>query len=426
MAVLILPSVQMVTRWIPEPELHGVDFEEEIPSFSYQSWYQFEFQPKLHAYLEDHYGFRPNMIRLFNQIDYSLFREPHGSGVIIGKQGYLYEHWFIDAHFGSNYIGDEIIETAITRLEAIRSHLLEHGTQLLVVVTPSKADFWPEYIPDRLKSEYATTNYEAITYHLWKRGFPMLDLNRWFIDMKDQTPAPLFPKTGTHWSHYGAFFSLDTLSSFIGRYLDRPMPRISLTQTTPVDSIVYPDHDLEQLMNLAFKLPRLKMAYPNIHFHQPDHYQLPRGVVISDSFFWELFNINLTGKLFEEVKFWYYFNSIYPDSYEDPVTVPELDLKQTLYEQDVIILMACPATIHQLGWGFIEKAFIELVAGITPDEWAKVHAKMMQEYMEAIRNTPEWFDHVVSKAQTRGIPVDSMMQIDAAYMVDQYILQGGL
>jgi hypothetical protein len=46
------------------------------------------------------------------------------------------------------------------RLTRLRKTLKEQGTELIIALTPSKADYWPEYIPDRYHQEKSLTNYE--------------------------------------------------------------------------------------------------------------------------------------------------------------------------------------------------------------------------------------------------------------------------
>lgn len=84
--------------------------------------------------------------------------------------------------------------------------------------------------------------------------------------------------------------------------------------------------------------------------------------------------------------------------------------------------MANPSNIQNIGWGFLERATKELYQ----PEWQKEYEKMVREYIQAIHNTPEWENQIIEKAKQKGIPVDSMMLLNATFMVEQYLLKNDL
>ncbi|MDD2571330.1 MAG: hypothetical protein PHV14_05035 [Bacteroidales bacterium] len=424
LGIIMIPALQMVTGLVHERKLYGAYYEQEWPEFKVKEWLDFTYQPKLHRYLEQNYGFRASFIRLYNQIDFSLYKKNNASGVVYGKEGYLYEEWFISAHYGRDYIGDEAITTMTRRLTRLRKTLKEQGTELIIALTPSKADYWPEYIPDRYHQEKSLTNYEAMARSFQENGLPTIDYNRLFMEQKEQARYDLFPKTGTHWSHYGSRVALDTLVDFVSQVMQRPMPDVELQPTVPTRKLLSPDDDMERLMNLAFKTKHVETGYPEILYKGADTLDLPRVIVIADSFFWNMFNLALNGKAFKEVKYWYYFNSVYPDSFKTPTTVNDLNLKEEVLNADLILIMGCPATINNLGWGFIERGFRELVLGLSEEGWNSEYQKKIVEVEKQIRKNPEWFKHVSEKADKLSIPLDTMIQRDARYMVDEMIKRG--
>jgi hypothetical protein len=414
----------MITGILPEKRLNGAYYEEKWPHFTGKGWIENTYQPRFHNYLQQNYGFRTFFIRLYNQIRFSLFNQVTGSGVILGKNNYLYEEWFIDSHYGIDYAGDQTIATYTSRLVNLREALNRMNTELIVVLTPSKADFWPEYIPDRYRKTASKTNYQAFHESFTSAGIPLIDFNQYFIDVKQTAHFPLFPKTGTHWSHYGARVALDTLVGFIAATLKRPMPDIELLATVPSDTLMNPDDDLEQLCNLIFPMWHLEAGYPEMVFKGAENMDLPAAIVIADSYFWPMFNLHLNERVFSDLKYWYYNSTIYPDNNISPLTTKQIDLKTEIDKADLVILMACPATINSFGWGFIERGFRELVLGMTPEQWEREYQKMIGEYRQAIFNTPEWIEHIRGKADKMKLPFDTVLQRDAKYMVDQMILRG--
>jgi len=51
---------------------------------------------------------------------------------------------------------------------------------------------------------------------------------------------------------------------------------------------------------------------------------------------------------------------------------------------------------------------------------------MVREYIRAIHNTPVWEKQIEESAREKGVPKDSLMLLNARYMVDQYLLKNDL
>jgi hypothetical protein len=420
--IIGLPAFQTLTRIFPQKELNGVFYREPMPRLTWDQWIHFRYQPLLNRQVEHQFGFRPFFIRLYNQLDYSLFSQPHGTGIVVGKEGFLYERWFITAHFGDDFVGQDSIDFRVRQLRQVRNYFNQHGKELMVIVGPSKADFYPEYIPDWIKSDPSATNYERMVKGIQKAGIPLLDFNRLFLKLKDPEACPLFPKTGTHWSHFGARYASDSLSGFVGALMKRPMPAFSLGPAEPGDSVVNPDDDLEKLMNLFFPLSKTPLCYPSVLSQPAEGFHLPSAIVVGDSFFWEMFNIPLKNRIFSDVKYWYYNSSVYPDSFRDSLHTSQLKFPEAFDHTDLIILMANPSNIQSIGWGFPGRVVRELCQ----PGWEKEYEKMILDYIRAINNTPSWKNQIERNARDQGVPTDSLIRLNAKYMVEQYLLQHDL
>lgn len=414
--------MQTLTRILPENRLNGVEKNQTINKPTWDDWYHFRFQPELNKYVEQNFGFRTFFVRLYNQMDYSLFRQAHGSGVVLGKEGYLYEQWFIDSYFGKDYVGESNIRSKIRQLKQVRSYFRQNGKELAILIAPGKAHYFPEYIPDRLKGSVAKNNYQELASGIREAGIPLIDFNQWFLAIKDTITCPLFPKTGTHWSHYGARLASDSLSGFVSSLLNRPLPRFWLKEGWPTDSVLNPEDDLEKLMNLFHPLPRIPLCHPNVVSQPSKGFSLPSAIVIGDSFFWDMFNIPLKDRIFKEVQYWYYNSSVYPESYSDTLSTHQLKFPDVFADKDLVMIMVNPSNIHDAGWGFLERAISELYE----PEWQKEYDKMVGEYIQAIRNTPDWEKQIITQAKEQGIPVDSLLRINAIYMVEQYLQNNDL
>ena len=421
-AIIGIPAIQTLTRILPEKKLNGMVYDQPLPKLAWDDWVHFRYQPGLNRHVEQNFGFRNFFVRFYNQIEYSLFRQPHGSGIVIGKKGYLFEEWFITAHYGMNYIGEDAIKSKIRQLRQIRNYFKHNGKELMVIIAPGKADFYPEYIPEQAKDFQAMTNYAEMSKGFLKAGIPLLDFNHLFQEMKDTVSCALFPQTGTHWSHYGARIAADSLSGFIGSLMKRPMPEFHLGQAEYADTTIYPDNDLEILMNLYFPLPRKPLCYPKVISQPSEGFALPSAIVIGDSFFWEMYNLPLTGRIFKDISYWYYNSTVYPDSYTDSLKTNQLKFPDIFEKTDLVILMANPSNLQDIGWGFPDRAINELYQPAGQKEYDK----MVQEYIRAIHNTPAWEKQIIENAREKGVPKDSLIFLNARYMVEQYLLTNDL
>jgi hypothetical protein len=212
--------------------------------------------------------------------------------------------------------------------------------------------------------------------------------------------------------------ALDTLSGFISTIIHRPLPDIRLEYSLPTYHVQGPDHDLGKLINLIFPLPDNPMCYPRVVRADSAGYNLPSALVIGDSYFWQMYNIGLNNLLFNDLQYWYYNSTIFPDSYVQLRKADQVPLPEGLGFADLIILMANPANIQDIGWGFIDRVMMQ---EINP-AWQKEYDKMVREYIQAIHNTPQWERQIEQKARENGVPKDSQMLLDARFMVEQYML----
>ena len=98
------------------------------------------------------------------------------------------------------------------------------------------------------------------------------------------------------------------------------------------------------------------MAYPNIRFQSDSGKTKPSVLVVSDSFYWGMFNFGISSA-FTDSHFWFYNNQVYPEGNHGPIQVSQLNIKEEIAKHDIIVIMATEATLPSLGWGFIENVY---------------------------------------------------------------------
>jgi len=352
---LFSPLIQSGCLLFKIAPLNGAISKPEDVPFSLEKWFTGEYQTKKETYLNETFGFRELFIRINNQIAFSLFNKAKANGVIIGKKNYLYEENYIKAYYGLDYLGYDSIEQKMKKLSFISDTLAKLHKNIIIVFAAGKGSFYPEYFPDNRKTVKGITNIKTHIEFAKKYGIRYIDFNSYFIANKYKSKYPLYPQYGIHWSHYGMCIAADSIIKYIEKTRNIHMPHIYWNKVN-IDNPKETDYDIADGMNLKFKLKSFKMAYPQVQIESDSGKTKPSVIVISDSFYWGMFNFGI-GNTFKNSHFWYYNKQIYPDSYQSPLETSQVDLRQQIASNDVIILMATEATLPKLGWGFIDKAY---------------------------------------------------------------------
>ncbi len=354
MSLLLLPSIQKEVKIFKIRALKGYYILSKKDSLSVKSWFDGSFQEKYTNYLNDHVGFRPPLVKIHNQIKYSLYDEVGAAGVVVGKNNYLYEQNYIDAYFGKDFLGEDSIQSIVNSLTFIRDTLKSKGTEMLVCLAAGKGSFYPEYFPNEYENnKRGKTNMEIFSSELTKKDIPLINFNSWFCSIKDTSKYPLYPQYGIHWSEYGMTIVADSLIRFTEKLLQVDMPNYVITDVELSKKPLKTDYDVGESLNLLFKMPTFPMAYPKTYWESDSTFQRVKAIVISDSFFWGIYNMGIMSTSFEPGGFWYYFEQAYPNDKK----VSELNIKEELESQDIIIFITTEATIARFPFGFIEEVY---------------------------------------------------------------------
>ncbi|MCO5264297.1 MAG: hypothetical protein M9948_00175 [Lentimicrobium sp.] len=322
MLMISLPLIQQIMPIFNETPLKGAYELYKKPSPTIDSILNGTFQEAFNNYAEHNIGFRANLVRINNQIAYSLFDTALANGVVIGKEHYLYEINYIKALKGWDFVGMKSITNQVNKTAFINHKLREAGKTLLLIFAPGKTRFLPEYIPDayNAKASSDTTNYQAYIEQYSKTEVPLIDFNDWFVKMKDTASYPLFPQCGIHWSAYGVALALDSIIRYIEIDRNIDMVDFGWDSITVTDQLQNPDYDIAEGMNLLFTIPHYPMAYPRITYGNTNGKIKPNAIVVSDSFYWNIFGKGYSNRIFTDNNFWYYNKEVHNPEWPAPKT----------------------------------------------------------------------------------------------------------
>ncbi|PLX07482.1 MAG: hypothetical protein C0596_11155 [Marinilabiliales bacterium] len=262
---LFVPLLVKSLNLVNEQPLGGVTYKIDKPILTDSTWFNGEFQILAERYINENIGLRGTVIRINNQIDFTFYKKTGAEKVVIGKDNYLYENNYIDAYLGTDYIGDEKINSLSNQAKKCEEIMEDMSIKLLFVFAPGKASFYPEYIPENYpKLEKSTkTNYKEFKKSLQSNNLNYIDFNSWFINMKDTSTYPLFHKAGIHWSYYGMYLCADSLIKKVEKDINKDLPELSLENLEISSEQRHTEYDLGNLMNLYYPIKTYDLAYPS-------------------------------------------------------------------------------------------------------------------------------------------------------------------
>jgi hypothetical protein len=280
---------------------------------------------------------------------------------------------------------------------------------LLVILCPDKPTFYPEYIPARYrKNPNKLTNAGYFAKRCADKGINVIDFNPWFLAMKSRSPFPLIPKTGVHWSYYGAYLAADSMARYLREKTGYPVPRIILDSISKPDFPIGEDNDMGATLNLIWGIPCPKLGYPK--FHAPVNSGLPKpsALFVGDSFYWNWYNSGMIKTLFSNSDFWYYCKDVYPRADNKSLTVSEIDAENVIKKQNIIVLIQVNGAYGNPGYGFTEIA----QRGLDPDNDRLLKAERM------ILTHPQWVEDIKKKAKEVHVTFEKQLQEDALWLIN--------
>ncbi len=175
------------------------DFLDNERNFNRNFFYE------LSDWFEDHIGFRDNMMKIYSNIMVNGFGLSSSDRVVFGSDGWMFytpDNNLELVKGGYPLTDDMLIKIAETQ-QRISDYYSEAGKEYFLVITPSKATVYPEYIPggDYRISETAA---DILTDYIRENTtVKVVNVKDGLIDAKDE--GQLFLKTDTHWNQLGSY-----------------------------------------------------------------------------------------------------------------------------------------------------------------------------------------------------------------------------
>lgn len=400
--------------------LNGAFAKAEDTAFGGPAWFSGRYQALKNEYLKQNFGFRNSYVRLNNQLDFTLFKKINTEHVIAGKADVYFEENYIDAYYGNNFVGKENLDRLAGKLKQAQDILRSYNIALEILFLPGKASFYPEYIPEERVQEKKPRNYDYLVGAANAKQLDFIDFNAWFRQLKGSTVHDLYPAGGIHWSNYGALLAYDSLLKHIEQRTPVSLRSPKIEKIEFSDKLRDPDNDIVEALNLIRNPPMLSMPYAQYRWTERPGVTRPAALFIGDSYFWNWYHQGLVNNTFTDARFWYYCQTIYPDTLPER-EVKGIDFRKEVEKNKVVVLMATETNIHDIGWGFADKVIQSFppkgpVTSVAEDDARR--RIYISYFSEEIRKTPAWLASVEQKAKEKGISAEAMIALDAAYLYD--------
>lgn len=183
-------------------ELYGEEVVTKKPNMDFHSILSGDYQQLYGEWFEENLSVRNIMVRSYNELLYKL--QVTNNSIICGKDNWLYSTDYVEAYY--KYIQLPNVEITYPeyakKIKTIQDRLKKRGKTFIYVISPSKAEIYPEYIPFRYKNmNYLErkTNREREIGEFKRNNVNYYDTKEDMLKIKETRPA--FYRQGIHWSY---------------------------------------------------------------------------------------------------------------------------------------------------------------------------------------------------------------------------------
>ncbi|MEZ4722020.1 MAG: hypothetical protein R2813_09115 [Flavobacteriales bacterium] len=328
--------------------LSGYLFEDTLVSPTLGRAADMTFQRSANRVVTKTFGFREAMIRLHNQLMYSMFDEC-GPFVLKGKDDYLFEGTYIPAVCGENYLGVDRLNHVADSLQFLDQLLNDHGKKFLFIIAPNKLRYHQNKLD--LECDGVFTNYSEMRQLIHERGIEMVDFISEFQGLDHK--YPLFSKSGSHWSLYGASLAAQRIQE----KLDDLGVSEGMLVMTELKVDEYPrktDKDLHGLLNIVTRPGKEELAYPRLVFEGK---RQAKALIVGDSYYTMFVYLGIVNEMFApDSKMLYYNKSVMTTDVNNRGELTEQMRMNALNDAEVVILLSNEDAFTTLGWGFMNDA----------------------------------------------------------------------
>jgi alginate O-acetyltransferase complex protein AlgJ len=363
---LAFPLADAALHIVPQVKLKGAVRETARAKLTLASYLSGDYQQAFEGWFTAQLAVRGHLVRTDNELNLRAFRQFNPStntALILGEHGFIYERDYVDAFNRRDLVPASELEQKVTRLKLLQDYLEQRGSTLLVVISPSKALTYPEYLPPRYVDTRwpdLPTNYARFRPLLQNSGVHFIDAQEQFSSGKAASPFPFFANSGAHWNDPAACDITSQIAAFVKQQSKTAMLDLRCTPVTMRSAPVGKDRDLSDLANLMFE-ERLFRPTPYSASHVvPTGHPIarPSVLLVGSSFVWAILGFLGEHRIVSpRTSFFYYYSSRVPlVGAGKPLDRAKLDWNADVFSRSAVVIEVNAAVVQHVGWGFLEDA----------------------------------------------------------------------
>lgn len=211
--LLALPGLQWATQGFPDTPL-----DENRTAVASPIWSKNDLKGYLlgwQSWFNDQYPARNLLIRLKNQIDYSIFS--YSDQIHIGPNGWMFYRSVIDVQKPAiERLSPENEDQIIANLTTLNTWLKSRGIILLVMDNELKDSIYPEELPHSIPSRPSPSFYQNLRKRIATETDAIyLDASLLLTELKME--RPVFHRTDFHWNDPAAFAASEAIVNRLAR-----------------------------------------------------------------------------------------------------------------------------------------------------------------------------------------------------------------
>lgn len=258
MAVLTLLMPVIFSKLDRYFSTSGVEAVQAFPEITGRALLGGEAQAEFERYVQQNLPGKPLMVRLRNQITFSLLHTTPNINYSLNADRNLFTWGNVSYYMQYNEpVTDDYARELVGKIRQLEALANQNDIQLFVFVTPCKIRYCEEELPwvDRVMAPpRGEGSYERLIRALEDSGVNYFDGIAYIDSHRDEFDPriPLFYRTGIHWSSYVG----NMVGVAFGDYLEDKsgynLPEVRIS-ARPCEEPVFPDSDAFETFNLLQK-----------------------------------------------------------------------------------------------------------------------------------------------------------------------------
>jgi hypothetical protein len=359
-------------KFVEEEKLVGASADTVKPQWDFGSYLNGEYQKNFEDWYFLNFSLRGNAIKQYSQMKYSLFNTSPNENVVRGKEEVLFEKEYIEEYLGiEEPVAQEYLIDLTNDIKFIEDKCKEFGKEFYLIITPSKADFYSDSIPDKyykIASVKGINNEETRDYNrfiklLKEKDIRYFDTKDYLMEKREELGIPLYAKTGIHWNYVSAAYSLQRFIEISNNTSKLNLKNFGISNVQQSETPFHSDDiDIYSIMNVPkgkmdelYYSPEIKSI---ANEGEDNNKSKPKVFMEGGSFSWQLLQFLNNVKTFSNIDFLYYqlyithfsTREITKTPVDGKVTKEVLD--RVLSNKDMLILEVNQQYISNMGRGF--------------------------------------------------------------------------